>query len=215
MSNIVVPPKKLSIYELVSQMGMVIGDHPHLFTDCFSYNGMSQESIKLFKNSCGGISAVLKNIIPAQIDGKYSHSNDLIMAIVEHKKFIESPSIIKYQDIVSKSIGKVVGFLIVKKHKECLLDERLMKMREVVKAAQNMTRVSAIGAHKGPRMIEVMEANQQYASSQNCDILSKDVTNAIREYLEMQMYEKNDQVAFRIRQLMHLDSKKLLPPPKD
>lgn len=198
---------------MVCQLGLTIGNHPHLFTDCFNYDGMSQDSIKRFKNGCGGISGVLSRIIPKQINGKFSHPYELITAIENDEKFHTNPSIVKYADIINKSLSKTIGYLIVKGHEECRLDERLMKMRDVIVSAKNMVRISAIGAHKGPEMEAVMDANIQYASSQNCDILSKDVTKLIKMYLESRMFEYGDMEAFKISQMIYVDSKNLLSAP--
>lgn len=207
--------KRLNIYELVSQMGLTIGNHPHLFSDCFDFTGIKSETIKKFKGTLSGLSKVLNSLIPNQIDSKFTHPYELITRIENQEKFGLNPTIIKYRDIINKNLIRIIGFLIVKNHKECEEYPQLMKIREVIQAAQNTVREGCIGANKGPRAEETKDVVTQSISAQNCDIISKDVTKIIKGYLEIQMYEKNDPDAFKIMQLMYFEKKKLLPIPKE
>ncbi len=63
--NQIVQNNGLDLYELVLGLGLSVGNYPYTPSDCFSYQGVSKEVEKTFReNKVASLTKLLKDVIP-------------------------------------------------------------------------------------------------------------------------------------------------------
>ncbi len=214
--------KGLDLYELVSDLGLLVGNYPYTPSDCFSYQGVSKEVEKIFRDTkVGSLTTLIKGIIPHDkpISGKYSNPADLIHEIkINHtskgiNKYNNTAAVKYAPTIVESGINKFIGFYLVCKMDEAKEFPPLMEMREVILAARIHQQVTIRGCYKGPNAEASFESSMALLRANNKRIITDRSCLLMQEYFLKKYFIEKDEEAGKLLEEITRDNQKLLPPP--
>lgn len=141
---------QLSIREIIFQAGISPGNHPRLLSECFKQPVSS--------GALSAISKAIKKHLPEKIDNRYESISSLCDYILMQIYEKPTKSISENKQEIEWSIEKIVGFLILRDHKDVENYADLMQMRNVILEAKKLLEISAKGAHtNNPKYTEQVQ----------------------------------------------------------
>ncbi len=168
MNVISLPQKKMNIPDLLEAMGVTFCAHPNYFKDCFE---VPEDLSDRFDRLSSSLSRSIARLIPDKLDGAYTCGDELLKEIAARPQLAIAAAMKAMPEVILSGLGRVVAFLIIRKHPDIIKYPLLVEIREKIASLQKTRQAVIRGSKKGEHGQEIAKEIDNSLSAHNVAVL--------------------------------------------